>query len=149
MALSELSLHNAIRTYARQQQTGWALRVRRAFQPTQPLQEQIALSNEALNLQQIWQVAAELVERLHRGLSPRERLSLATVLEQEARVRYVGRLQGEVVPADRFERWIRSLHAAGSEGYACLRAAFRSRKARPEAARRGVHPQRAAVPDIL
>jgi hypothetical protein len=116
MALSELSLHNAIRTYARQQQTGWALRVRRTVQPTQPPQERIALSDEARNLQQIRHVAAELVGRLHRNLSPLDQLSLTTALEQEVRMRYANQLKGAPVPADVIEGWMRSLKIAGSSG---------------------------------
>jgi hypothetical protein len=113
MAILELSLHKAVRTYARQQQTGWALRVRRAFTPAQPPQEEVALSTEARNFQQIRHLAAELVGRLRGDLSPLDQLSLATALEQETRTRYADRLKGELVPADVLEGWMGSLTLAG------------------------------------
>jgi hypothetical protein len=116
MALSELSLHNTIRTDDRQQQTGWALRVSGASTSSQPPQDRLALSNEARNLQQIRRVAAELVSRLHRHLSPLEQLSLATALEQEVRIRYADQLEGELLPADVLKGWLRSLKVAGAGG---------------------------------
>jgi hypothetical protein len=116
MALSKLSLHNGIGTDTRQPQTGWALRVKRAPQPAQPPQEQLALSNEVRNLQQIRHVAVELVEHLHRDLSPLGQLRLITALEQQAWMRYEDRLKGELVPANVVEAWVGSLKVGGSGG---------------------------------
>jgi hypothetical protein len=113
MTLAELSIHNAVRSYARQQQIGRALGVRRAFTPAQAPQEKVALSNEARNLQQIRQVAAVLVRRLRGDLSPLVQLSLAAALEQETRVRYAGRLKGELVSADVIKGWMGSVKLAG------------------------------------
>jgi hypothetical protein len=116
MALSELSRHNAIGNDTRQRQTGWALRVRRALQPAQLPQEQPALSNEVRNLRQIRHVAVELVEHLHRDLSPLTQLRLITALEQQAWMRYEDRLKGELVSADVVEAWVGSLRVAGTGG---------------------------------
>ena len=113
MALTEFAVHNVLRTYARQQRIGTALRLTRTSGFVQSPQDRVAPSHEAQNLQQIRRMAAELVGRLHGDLPPLEQRSLTIALEQVVGARHGGRLAGELLPTHVLERWLRSLNVQG------------------------------------
>jgi hypothetical protein len=116
MALTELSLHSAIRTYARQHGTGQRLRFLGTPKGSDPFPDQISLSHAARNIQQIRQVAAAVVMRRHAELSPLAQRSLIQTLEREARLRYADQLEGELLPAEVVHAWFLSWDANGFGG---------------------------------
>jgi len=81
---------------------------REGAEPTQPPRDQVVLSLEAQNRQQLRHIAAKLVERLHSDLPLAEQLSLTAALEQAARLRYGDHLAQELLPAHLIESWVRS-----------------------------------------
>ena len=108
MALTALSLHSAIRTYARQHLVGQRLHLRGASTGTTPSSDQVSLSQAARNIQQIRQAATTVVLHRHTNLSPLEQRSLIRSMEQEARLRYADQLEGEALPAEVVRAWFLS-----------------------------------------
>lgn len=112
MAATERALHNAIRTYARQQRTGQSLHLLRASRPQTPSPDAVSLSTTAHNTATIRQAAVAAVLRRYGPLSPKRQAALVDAFEQKARLAYADRLEGEALPVEAILEWLHS-HAEG------------------------------------
>lgn len=112
MGISELALHNVLRTYARQDRLGKVQKIRTAATQVSPTPtDQVSLSTTGRKVQWVGQLAAEVVDRRHPTLDGDARSTRVRNTQQELLERHRDEVGDDYVSPEALEARLRPLYA--------------------------------------
>ena len=112
MGISEFTLHNVLRTYARQDRLGKIQKIRTAATtaPTPIPTDPVSLSTTGRKVQWVGQLAAEVVDRRHPTLDRDTRSTRVRNTQQELLERHKDEVEDDLVSPEAFETRLRPLY---------------------------------------